>query len=66
MVGDPINLLDTVTVLSPPVDSGLARWQVGVVVDFNDDQALVEFADNDGRTERIVAVACAGLLALRY
>jgi hypothetical protein len=58
--------LDTVAVLAPPVDSGLARWQVGVVVDLNDDQALVEFADNDGRTDRVVAVACAALLALRY
>lgn len=59
-------LLDTVTVLVPPVGSGLARGQVGVIVDLSGDLALVEFAGADGRTEATVALHASSLLVLKY
>lgn len=60
------NVLDTVTVLVPPVGSGLARGQVGVIVDLSGDLALVEFAGADGRTEATVALPASSLLVLKY
>jgi hypothetical protein len=60
------NVLDTVTVLVPPAGSGLARGQVGVVVDLAGENALVEFADAEGRTVATAALPVASLLVLKY
>lgn len=60
-------LLDTVALLRDLPEHGLARGQVGTIVDETDGKAvLVEFADGDGRTIALPSVARSDLLALSY
>jgi len=60
------DLLDVVALLQPREDVGLARGQVGTIVEQIDPAtALVEFSDEDGRAYSIVPCRYADLLALR-
>ncbi len=59
--------LDVVALLADRPADGLARGQVGTVVETLDgSNVLVEFSDEDGRAYAIVACPRADLLALRY
>jgi hypothetical protein len=59
--------LDVVALLVDQPADGLARGQVGTVVDTLDaSDVLVEFSDDDGRAYAIVPCACADLLPLHY
>jgi hypothetical protein len=61
------SLLDVVALLSELPSEGLARGQVGTVVESLDDRTLlVEFSDADGRAYAIVPCALADLLVLCY
>jgi hypothetical protein len=61
------NLLDVVALLADVPDEGLARGQVGTVVESLDDAtALVEFSDDDGQAYAVVACRRAELLVLHY
>lgn len=58
-------LLDTVALLRDVPEYGLARGQVGVIVDdAGGASVLVEFTDPDGRTLAVLAVDRDQLLAL--
>ena len=60
-------LHDVVALLHDLPSAGLTRGQVGTVVDDSNNQfALVEFADADGRTYATPAVARKDLLLLNY
>jgi hypothetical protein len=59
--------LDVVALLADVRSEGLARGQVGTVVESLDERtALVEFADDQGRAYAIVPCACTDLLVLHY
>jgi len=59
--------LETVALLSDLPAAGLARGQVGTVVESLDDKtALVEFSGDDGRAYAIVPCPRAELLVLHY
>lgn len=59
--------LDVVALLSDRPADGLARGQVGTVVDtLGESDVLVEFSDEDGRAYAIVPCACTDLLPLHY
>jgi hypothetical protein len=61
------SLLDAVALPSDVPARGLARGQVGTVVESLDDQtALIEFSDDDGRAYAIVPLPRSELLVLRY
>lgn len=61
------SLLDAVALLSDVPARGLARGQVGTVVESLDDEAaLVEFSDEDGRAYAIVPLPRSELLVLHY
>jgi len=61
------SVLDVVALLADLPAEGLARGQVGTVVEMLDDKtALVEFSGNDGRAYAIVPCPIAGLLVLHY
>jgi len=60
-------LLDVVAVLSDIPEKGIARGQVGTVIEHLDHTtALVEFSDEDGRAYAIVPCLSSDLLILRY
>ena len=59
--------LDVVALLADLPAAGLARGQVGTVVDLPDEAtALVEFSGDDGRAYAIVPCPRAELLVLHY
>ena len=60
-------LLDVVALLADIPAAGLARGQVGTVVDPLDDKtALVEFSDEQGRAYAVVPCPHSNLLVLHY
>jgi hypothetical protein len=60
-------ILETVALLADLPAAGLARGQVGTVVDLPDEAtALVEFSGDDGRAYAIVPCPRADLLVLHY
>ena len=60
-------LLDAVALLRDVPAHKLARGQVGTVVESLDDQtALIEFSDDDGRAYAIVPMPRSDLLVLHY
>ena len=60
-------LLDVVALLRDVPEQGLARGQVGTVVDtLNDVTVLVEFSDDNGRAYAILACPRSDLLLLHY
>jgi Domain of unknown function (DUF4926) len=62
--GEP-SLLDVVALLTPLPVAGLARGQVGTVVEQLDDEtSLVEFSDDEGRAYAIAPCPRANLLVL--
>ena len=61
------NLLDVVALLRDLPDQGLARGQVGTVVEMlSDSTLLVEFSDDNGRAYAIAPCAQTELLVLHY
>ena len=61
------SVLDVVALLADLPAEGLARGQVGTVVEALDDKtALVEFSGDDGRAYAIVQCPRADLLVLHY
>ena len=59
--------LDVVALLTDRPADGLARGQVGTVVDkLGESDVLVEFSDEEGRAYAIVPCACNDLLPLHY
>lgn len=65
-VGRPSEL-DVVALLADLPAAGLARGQVGTVVDLPDvNTALVEFSDDDGRAYAVVPCRPVDLLVLHY
>jgi Domain of unknown function (DUF4926) len=63
---DP-TLLDVVALLTDLPAQGLARGQVGTIVEQLDDKtALVEFSDDEGRAYAIAPCPRAKLLVLHY
>lgn len=61
------SLLDAVALLSDVPARGLARGQVGTLVESIDDEtALVEFSGEDGRAYAIVPLPHSELLVLLY
>jgi hypothetical protein len=60
-------LLDVVALLADLPGQGLARGQVGTIVESLDETtALVEFADDQGRAYAVVPCPRSGLLVLHY
>lgn len=67
MVDRAPKLLDVVALLRALPEYGLARGQVGAVVDETDSATvLVEFSDTDGRTLALPSVSRSDLLVLSY
>jgi hypothetical protein len=63
--GRPLEL-DVVALLADLPAHGLARGQVGTIVETLDENtALVEFSDDDGRAHAVVPCRRANLLVLR-
>ena len=61
------SLLDVVTLLTDVPVHGLARGQVGTVVEQFDDKALlVEFSDDQGRAYAVAPCQADDLLVLHY
>ena len=61
------SLLDAVALLCDVPTSGLARGQVGTVVESLDDRtALIEFSDENGRAYAIAPLPRSELLVLHY
>jgi hypothetical protein len=59
--------LDVVALLTDRPADGLARGQVGTIVDkLGESNVLVEFSDEEGRAYAIVPCACTDLLPLHY
>jgi hypothetical protein len=59
-------LLSTVALLDDLAEQGLTRGQVGAVVEeLDDDTALVEFSDDDGRAYSVAPCPWTALLALK-
>lgn len=62
-----IPLLQTVALLEDIPEHGLARGQVGTVVeDLAPDVYEVEFSDNDGRTYAMLPLRANQVMALRF
>jgi hypothetical protein len=62
-----LSVLDVVALLADLPAAGLARGQVGTVVDLSGkDAALVEFSGEDGRAYAIERCPKADLLVLHY
>lgn len=60
-------MLDVVALLAGRPAEGLARGQVGTVVEaLSADAVLVEFSDDDGRAYAVTACPTSGLLVLHY
>lgn len=67
MTGNGPSQLSVVALLSGMPEQRLARGQVGTIVEQLDDQtALVEFADEQGRAYAIVPCRYTELLTLHY
>jgi hypothetical protein len=65
--GEEPSLLDVVALLSDVPGEGLARGQVGTVVEQLDDKVLlVEFSDDQGRAYAVAPCPRAELLVLHY
>jgi hypothetical protein len=65
--GRQLNILDVVALLTDRPAEGLARGQVGTVVEtLDDDTALVEFSDDQGRAYAVAPCPRLELLVLRY
>ncbi len=61
------NIFDVVALLANRAAEGLARGQVGTVVESLDDgKVLVEFSDDDGRAYAVVPCPSSELLVLHY
>jgi len=61
------SLLDVVALLTDLPTQGLARGQVGTVVELLDDKALlVEFSDDQGRAYAVTPCQGADLLVLHH
>lgn len=61
------SLLDVVALLQDVPERGLARGQVGTVVEgLGENTALVEFSDDEGRAYAIAPLPLAKLLVLHY
>jgi hypothetical protein len=61
------NVLDVVALLIDLPAAGLARGQVGTVVEELDrDRVLVEFSDDDGRAYAVEPCSRSSLLVLHY
>jgi hypothetical protein len=61
------SLLDVVALLTDRPDDGLARGQVGTIVELLDDKTmLVEFSDDEGRAYAVVPCVLSSLLVLRH
>ena len=61
------SLLDVVALLAELPTTGLARGQVGTVVEQLDDKVLlVEFSDNQGRAYSVAPCPRSELLVLHY
>ena len=58
-------LLDVVALLTDVPTHGLARGQVGTVVELLEDAYEVEFSDGEGKTYAELAVPCDQVLLLR-
>ena len=59
--------LDAVALLAEIPEHGLARGQVGTVVEkLDENTALVEFSDDDGRAYAIAPCPLSQLLVLHY
>jgi catabolite regulation protein CreA len=62
-----LSVLDVVALLADLPSAGLARGQVGTVVEIlGKDTVLVEFSGDDGRAYAIVPCPIADLLVLHY
>jgi Domain of unknown function (DUF4926) len=62
-----LDILDVVALLADLPAAGLARGQVGTVVDMIDNDAvLVEFSGDDGKAYAITPCPRSNLLALHY
>ena len=60
-------LLDVVALLTDRPQDGLARGQVGTVVEPLDGQtAMVEFSDDQGRAFAVAPCSLSDLIVLRY
>ena len=65
--GERPTVLDVVALLADRAAEGLARGQVGTVVESLDDRTvLVEFTDNQGRAYAIAPCPRSDLLVLHY
>jgi hypothetical protein len=63
----PAALLDVVALLTDAPANGLARGQVGTVVEELDkENVLVEFSDDEGRAYAVAPCARGDLLVLHY
>jgi hypothetical protein len=66
-VNAPIKLLDVVALTEDLPERGLARGQVGTVVEpLAPDLFEVEFSDDDGRTYALLALRADQLMVLHY
>ncbi|HEY8698866.1 MAG TPA: DUF4926 domain-containing protein [Rhizomicrobium sp.] len=64
--GEP-SLLDVVALLADRPADSLARGQVGTIVEsLDEDSALVEFSDDQGRPYAVVPCALSELIVLHY
>jgi hypothetical protein len=62
-----LELLNVVALLADRPVEGLARGQVGTVVETLDDETvLVEFSDDNGRAYAVTPCPRSGLLVLHY
>lgn len=59
-------LLDVVALLADLPQHGLARGQVGTIVEVFDEAYEVEFCDNDGKTHAELALEPEQLLVLHH
>ena len=67
MKNDPIKLLDVVALLEARPADGLARGQVGTVVEvFSSDAFEVEFLNPQGHTICLITAQLSELLVLRH
>ncbi len=67
MTTKPAAVLDVVALLGDLPSQGLARGQVGTVVEMLDDQnVLVEFSDDSGRAYALLPCTRSELLVLHY
>ena len=64
---DPIKLLDVVALLEARPAEGLARGQVGTVVEvYSSDACEMEFLDPQGHTISLITAQFSKLLVLRH